>query len=226
MTMNRLMRLLDQLRCSPLSRYVAPFLVFVTLTYLQGLGKTESVFWIYGIKVLVTGVALLYCFKGHWREIEGGFDWRAVGLGLIVLILWLLPEVLFPKIRPVTFDPTAFDSVWEKVAAIAIRMTGAVLIAPLVEEMFFRSFLMRWLIKQNFLSVPLGAYTVLSFGLTSISFALLHAPWEWGVALIAGVLYGGYLVKTKNLMGCIIAHATTNLGLGIYVVLTGEWKFW
>lgn len=220
------MVLFNRLSLSPSFRYLAPFFIFTTLTYFQSFGKAESVFWIYGVKALVTGGALLYCFKGHWHEIEGKFDWRAVGLGLIVLVLWLLPEILFPKTRAVAFNPTVFSSVWEKVAAISVRMTGAVIIAPLVEEIFFRSFLMRWLIRQNFLSVPLGTYAVLSFGLTSASFALLHAPWEWGVALLAGILYGGYLVKTKNLFGCIIAHATTNLGLGIYVVLTGEWKFW
>ena len=71
-------------------------------------------------------------------------------------------------------------------------------------------------------------------------------PWEalagylfWGVAIlfglehhrivvgiIAGVLYGLLLLWQKNLRGVTWAHSVTNLGLGVYVILTGNWAFW
>ncbi len=214
------------LKLSPVLRYILPFFTFIFLGQLQTAALPGSIFWIYGLKILLTGAALLYCFHGHWNEIEGKFDLKAVGLGILVFILWILPETFFPGQREVSFDPTGLNSKGLRIAAIAIRMIGAVLIVPLVEEIFFRGFLMRYLIRQNFLEIPPGAYTAVSFWGTSICFGILHTPWQWGVAIVTGILYGGYLVKTGNLKGCILAHAITNLALGIYVITTGQWKFW
>jgi len=220
------MRLLKLIRQNPSARYLTPLLVFLTLTSFQGSATSESIFWMYTIKTLLTGMALLYCFHGHWREIQGKFDWLAVGIGILVLVIWILPETLFPEERAIAFNPMVFDSPIEKIVAIFFRMLGACLIVPVVEELAWRSFLMRYLIRTDFLSVPLGTYRPLSFWVTAGSFALMHASWQWPVALVTGIFYGGYLIKTKNLAGCMIAHATTNLGLAIFVLATGQWKFW
>ena len=105
-------------------------------------------------------------------------------------------------------------------------MFGAVLIVPIMEELIWRSFLMRYLVKANFLTIPLGHYSHLSFWGTVIAFTLVHRPWEWPVAAATGILYGAYIVKRKNLIGCMLAHATTNLGLAVYVLITGSWHYW
>jgi len=106
------------------------------------------------------------------------------------------------------------------------RVTGACLVVPVMEELLWRSFLMRWLINKDFLGVSLGTYTHISFWITVFCFVSVHRPWEWGVTLVAGILYGAYLVRTKNLVGCVIAHAVTNLGLAVYVVYSGSWFYW
>jgi hypothetical protein len=46
------------------------------------------------------------------------------------------------------------------------------------------------------------------------------------VGIIAGLLYGFLLIRQKNLKGVILAHGVTNCGLGIYIVVTGNWMFW
>ena len=46
------------------------------------------------------------------------------------------------------------------------------------------------------------------------------------VGIIAGLLYNLLLIRQKKLKGVILAHGVTNLGLGIYVLLTGNWMFW
>jgi CAAX prenyl protease-like protein len=46
------------------------------------------------------------------------------------------------------------------------------------------------------------------------------------VGIIAGIIYNLLLIRQKKLSGCILAHGVTNLGLGIYVLVTESWMFW
>jgi CAAX prenyl protease-like protein len=88
-----------------------------------------------------------------------------------------------------------------------------------------RGWLMRWLIRGDFQSVPLGAYTRSSFWITALLFASEHGPF-WEVGLAAGVAYNWWMVRTKSLGDCIVAHAVTNAVLSAYVVFTDRWEYW
>ena len=213
-------------KANPIFRYLAPFFTFMIFTELQRWGSATSVFWIYGLKTLTTALVFCICFKSFQHEIIGYFDLKAVGLGLLVLVIWVVPYAFIDVPKEVTFNPEAFDSVLTRFIAILFRMLGASLIVPLIEELVWRSFLMRYLIKKDFLGVSIGTYAHLAFWGTVIAFTLVHRMWEWPVAFITGILYGLYLVKTKNLIGCIIAHSVTNLGLAFYVLITKQWYFW
>ncbi len=205
---------------SPLPRYLAPFGVFLLLSLVQGMFAGAAFWLIYAAKILTVAALIVLLFRGHRREIAGTFDWRAVGVGLGVLALWLGNYHWFYNAaqNPAALEPSA--------AILLLKILGSSLVVPLVEELFFRSFLMRYLIKNDFLSVPLGQYAPFAFWFTAIAFAAMHPQWQWGAALAAGVVYGAYLVKTKNLIGCTIAHATTNFGLALYIIATGEWALW
>jgi hypothetical protein len=93
-----------------------------------------------------------------------------------------------------------------------------------MEELFWRSFLLRYLVTSPFTSVRLGTFTPPSFGATVILFGLEHHLWLAG--MLAGVAYAFILYTTHRLWPCIVAHAITNLLLGIHVLLTGEWQWW
>jgi len=212
----------------PAFRYVFPFIVFMLFTECQRFGTPETVFYIYGAKTLATGLALFFCFKDHWkREVTGHFDFTAVFLGLIVLILWvIMPEWTVKHPLEVRFDPFVFSSKTGQWLALITRAFGAALIVPVMEELLWRSFLMRYLIRADFLAVSPGSYSPVSFWVTVVFFTLVHQTWEWPMAAVTGIFYGLYLLKTKNIFGCILAHATTNLGLAVYVTCTGKWHFW
>ena len=60
--------------------------------------------------------------------------------------------------------------------------------------------------------------------IASALFAVEHQQWLAG--LIAGLAYGGLYIYTRNLWASILAHAVTNAGLGVYVIMTGRWQFW
>lgn len=143
-----------------------------------------------------------------------------------MLVIWIAPEGYLPQFGQNSgFDPHAFGgSKTAAIGLIAVRLIGAAVIVPVMEELFWRSFLMRYLINPDFRSVPVGAFTWFSFIGVAILFGLEHH--RVVVGIIAGLLYGLLLIRQKKLKGVILAHGVTNLGLGIYVLLTGSWMFW
>src|SRR5262249_61453435 len=98
-----------------------------------------------------------------------------------------------------------------------------VAVVPVVGELFWRSFLVRWLVDPDFQRVPIGKVTPLAVGITSVAFAVAHP--EWLPALLTGLAWAGLLAWTRSLSACVISHAVANLALGVYVVTTGDWKF-
>ncbi len=96
---------------------------------------------------------------------------------------------------------------------------------PMLEELFWRGWLMRWLISPKFETVPLGAYQAGSFWITAALFASEHGPY-WDVGLVAGIAYNWWMIRTRSLADCILAHAVTNGCLCWYVVVTHRWEYW
>jgi CAAX prenyl protease-like protein len=121
------------------------------------------------------------------------------------------------------FDPLALGAAARR-AFIAVRLLGLVVLVPVIEEVFWRSFLIRWIIDTDFAKVPIGKVTPMAAAVTSAFFALAHP--EWLPALLTGALWAWLLWSTRSLSACLISHATANLSLGIYVITTHDWKFW
>jgi CAAX prenyl protease-like protein len=94
-----------------------------------------------------------------------------------------------------------------------------------VEELFWRGWLMRRLIAPEFTKIPLGTYRASSFWTVALLFASEHGPY-WDLGLAAGVLFNFWIVRTKSLGDVIVAHATANLCLSVYLIRTGKWEYW
>jgi CAAX prenyl protease-like protein len=84
---------------------------------------------------------------------------------------------------------------------------------------------MRYLINPDFQKVPLGSYSSIAFWATAVLFATEHGPY-WEVGLAAGLIYNLWVIRTRNLMDCIVAHSVTNALLAVYVVGFGRWEYW
>jgi hypothetical protein len=107
---------------------------------------------------------------------------------------------------------------------MVVHVLGMTLIVPPLEEVFYRSFLYRYVTRHDFLSVPLNQFSLRSFLVTVLIFGISHDEW------LAGILCGAafqWLVLRKNRLGdAMTAHAITNFLLGIWVVTRGAWHFW
>lgn len=210
--------------------YVAPFVVFILLTYGGAHWPGAAHLW-YLAKTGVVG-AMLWSLRRHYPELgwgRGPANWAIAGVaGVVVLVVWVAPErPLAPLMlgEPTGFDPYAFGlSAGLTWAVIGVRLLGASVVVPVMEELFWRSFLMRYLIDADFQRVALGTFSAFSFAAVAVAFGFEHH--RWVVGIFAGIAYGGLLVWRRDLFTCVLAHGVTNLGLGLYVLKTGQWSFW
>lgn len=210
--------------------YVAPFAVFALFTYGGGQWPGAAHLW-YLAKTVVVGTTL-WAFRHRYPELGWSRrpgNWAiATVVGVVVLVVWVTPEkALAPLMMgdPSGFDPYAFGfGTGLTGGVIAVRILGASVVVPVMEELFWRSFLMRYLIDADFQRVSLGAFSTLSFVAVATAFGFEHH--RWVVGIFAGIAYGGLLVWRRDLFTCILAHGVTNLGLGLYVLKTGQWHFW
>jgi len=209
--------------------YAAPFVFFLLLTE-PGRYLPLYTPYFYIAKTILVG-ALLWGWRHHYVQ-DFSLKLRlpevliSIVCGVLVLVVWIVSEGYFFQLEQKhIFNPNGLG---ESQAAffllVGVRLLGTTLVVPVMEELFWRSFLMRYLIEPDFRKVPMGAFTWLSFVGVVILFGLEHN--RIVVGIVAGVLYGLLLVWRKNLKIVILAHAVTNLGLGMYVILTGSWWFW
>ena len=146
-------------------------------------------------------------------------------LGLVVFVLWINMDWTFGALsQPPGFNPEIFPDPDLRRVMTVIRIGSAVLIVPVMEEIFWRSFILRYVISPDFTKVPLGTFTGISFLAGAVLFGLGHHFIIAGI--MAGMAYSCLLYKTKSLAQCILAHAVTNLALAIYVLSTQQWRFW
>jgi CAAX prenyl protease-like protein len=106
---------------------------------------------------------------------------------------------------------------------LAIRFFGLVLVVPLVEEFFLRGWAMRYFVAPDWWKVPIGEVSAAALAVGTILPMLAH-PGELFAAAVWFSLVTWLMVKTRNIWDCVLAHAITNLLLGIYVVYSGQWQ--
>ncbi|NTU42840.1 MAG: CAAX prenyl protease-related protein, partial [Nitrospirales bacterium] len=190
----------------------------------------SSLLFLYPLKALSVFCAILFLWP-RYRELKL-LDFSnkqnlllSISAGILVFVLWVNMDWPFAVFgSPKGYDPTVIENDAVKTGMIAFRLWGASVVVPIMEEIFWRSFLVRYVISQDFRSVPLGQFTWASFIITTILFGLEHNLWLAGI--MAGMAYNLLLYRTKGISYCIAAHAVTNLCLGIYVLYTGNWSFW
>lgn len=211
----------------PVLARVGPFAVFVALTCCQGLLGESGRYWIYLFKTLL-GCWLLWVARPLVAEMKWKFSWEAVLVGVAAFGIWVGLDGLYPTLvapgepwNPAVHFGEGSALAW---GFIAVRIAGSALVVPPLEEVFYRSFLYRYVAKPDFQSVPLGQFAWRPFLVTSAIFGLAH--FEWLAGVLCGLALQGLVCWKKRLGDAMTAHAVTNLLLGVWVVWKGAWHFW
>jgi len=216
----------------PAIPYIAPFIVILVFIAIRPYSPL-SAFQEWPLQVLVLGILCFICWP---REIEiVPRNWiGSILVGLAVFLIWIGPDVVIHGYRNhILFSNSLFGSPHSSLPPAAQRSAWvltwrtirATLVVPIAEELFWRAWLMRWLIKSDFRSVRLGTYAPLAFFATALLFASEHGPY-WDVGLVTGLVYNFWMVRTKSVANCILMHGVTNGVLSWYVLATGNWQYW
>lgn len=222
----------DALFSHPAIPWVLPFAVFVLLLGVMPYFKLPPVADL-AIRVLVPALAIVAVSRPV-------LDFRvaswagSITIGVFVFIVWIGPDMLIPGYRNHWLFQNAItgqlastlpEDARSHGISLFLRIFRAACIVPIVEELFWRGWLMRWLIRADFQSVRLGAYAHGAFWITAALFAVEHGPY-WEVGFLAGAIYNWWLVRTKRLGDLFLAHAVTNGCLAAFVLVTGRWEYW
>jgi len=150
----------------------------------------------------------------------------SVGAGVALAVAWLALDADWMRIGTEGhghFVPVRADGSLDPLL-VALRLLGFVLVVPVMEELFWRSFLMRWIERRDFLAVDPRTVGATALVLSSAVFALEHR--EWLAGLVAGLVFGVIYQRTGNLRACVVSHCTTNLTIAGWVLATRDWSLW
>jgi len=213
---------------------IAPFAVYITfLPIAKGTASLlpdADLRWVYGLQISLTGLALALFWRRygevHVRAAVRASDlWAAIIAGLLVFGLWINldhPTLRFGELSG-GFNPRNADGRTNLLLVFA-RVVGAAVVVPLMEELFWRSFLARWIDRPSFLEYPPQRISIKAIAMSSALFAVEHTLWFAG--LLAGIVYATLYRRSGNLWVPVLSHAVTNGALAWWVLQTGNWQFW
>ena len=225
---------------SPLWPRVVPFLVFILLTFCQNQFGEAGRYWLYVAKSVV-GAWLIWEMRPFVAELKLNFTWEAVVVGVGVIVMWVGIDSFYPGLTalgeklglskppatpPLPWNPHLQFGEGSVLAwlVIAARILGSSLVVPVLEEVFYRSFLYRYVAKPDFQSIPLSFFGWTPFLLTAVIFGVSHEQWLAGI--LCGFAFQGLVIWKGRLGDAIVAHGIANLVLGLWVVSKGAWNFW
>jgi uncharacterized protein len=176
----------------------------------------------------LAAVALLLYYRRDYSELslapsvyQGVI---AILSGLLVFAIWILPYPAWmggyvaanSKALPLH---DAADIFW-----LVCRWSGSALVVPVIEELFWRAYLMRRLEHAEFMAVSPASVGYYAVAVSSVLFAIEHQLWFAG--LLAGIIYACLYRRFQRLWVAVLAHMVTNAVLGAWVVLGGHWQYW
>jgi CAAX prenyl protease-like protein len=232
------------------------FMVFMLLYQFVGGAiewKHEDAIWFrrwpeqlfYPLQSILTFLLLLFFWK-HYEFRWTPKVWLGVLAGLVGIGFWLLPTTLYDywamtgepesfleKLsglapRKEGFDPGVFESPWAFWASLLLRIFRAVIVVALVEEIFWRGWLMRFLLDpdRDYWKVPFGSPSWLSYFVVTGAFILAHQSVDYAGAFLYGSLTYGVAVWTRSLLACVVMHAVANFSLAAYAMAYAKYGMW
>jgi hypothetical protein len=208
---------------SPAAARILPFAAYMAFLVLESfLSKPGTAIqpgldpqWPYTIQVLV----VLGLLVGLWdwfvelknERLATGQLLAGLAVGVLTCVLWRALDQPWASIgtgRPIESAAT----LWSAQPHFALaRIVGVALVVPIIEELFWRSFILRWIEQRAFLRVAPAQVGLRALLISALLFGLEHHLIVAGV--VAGLLYGELYRRTGNLWSVVLAHAVTNATL-------------
>lgn len=238
----------------PVIAFIAPFILFFAIpslmtyeqTVVNDLAEAETMILparytaMIAARVVAMAIAIGVFWRYYVRSFPVRFDHWGIITGLIGGVLWigichlniessLLQLLGFTSdalgardgINPFETYPDAND----RMTFLAFRFALLVVTVPIAEELFLRGFFMRMMDSVEWEKLSLA-----DIGTSGLVAGTLYGmgthPSEFVAAAAWFSLVTLLMVQTNKFWNCVVAHAVTNLMLGIYVITTGTWSLW
>ena len=205
---------------NPTAAYLAPFAAILAAALISR-AMSADFEWFYSLRVVAAAGALWY-FRRSYRDLDWRFGWVAVTAGAAVFSIWMAFEKTFHSPAPSALVQASSVA---RIAWIASRIAGAVVMVPIAEELAFRGFLLRRLASSDFESVGWQAFSSMPFLISSVAFGILHGE-RWLAGTIAGAVFALVQLRRGRIGDSIAAHAVANALVAAWVLLAGDWKLW
>lgn len=219
------------IRTESLAR-ILPFAAYISFIFiadmLERVGLSAAqLLWVYPVKIMLVAGLLALCWRNYSELQIGWFTLPVLAssllVGLIVFLIWINTGYGWMVMGPSNgYDPRALGILFWPM--VLVRWLGAALVVPVMEELFWRSYLMRYLEGERFEEVLPSQLKFKSFIITVILFGVEHNLWFAG--MLAGLAYGLLYRRYGSLWVPILSHAVTNGVLGVWVVVTSSWSYW
>ena len=146
--------------------------------------SAQQLRYLYGVKIAAVLLMLVIGYR-HYTELHR-FRLSPMGTGIALLTglavfwLWIHLDAGWMQVgASAGFDPRTGGRIdW---LLVAMRIAGAALVVPVMEELFWRAFLLRWIVDPHFDSVDTAQVTLKSIALTVVLFGFEHTLWFAGV---------------------------------------------
>ena len=207
---------------NPTAVYLMPLLAILAAGALSHAMSSDFEYF-YPLRV-IAGVVLLLRYRKELAALDWQWSWRGPTLGVLVFLAWvvgahfLLAEHAMPN-KLAAMSP-ALRGLW-----MLSRIAGSVLVVPVAEELAYRGYLMRRLIRADFESLPFRSVRWPALGVAAVVFGIAHGA-LWLPGIVAGLAYGLILVRRGHLGEAVAAHATTNALVVIGVLAGHQWQLW
>ena len=214
---------------------ILPFVAFMGLLALRGMAPADDRWgfdtrWLYAANLVVVGGMLAFWWRDYGELAAQNLPTLrecllAVAVGLGVFVLWIHLDAPWMQIGEPAAAFVPVDAQGQMLwSLIVVRVLGAALLVPVMEELFWRSFLMRWIEQAQFETVNPQRVGLKAIVLSTFVFMLAHPLWL--AAIVAGLAYALLYRSTGRLWTAVLAHAVTNGALGAWVVASRQWQFW
>lgn len=207
-----------------IAAYLVPFLAILAASFVSKAvsGHFE---WLYPLRFLAAAVAIWH-YLPELKKLNWRFGWLAPVVGAVIFLIWLIPSFWAHGAEPSQLgEALAALPPGARWSWVAFRFAAAVITVPIAEELAFRGYLARRLVNREFDTVPFSAVTILSICLSSAAFGLMHGQ-QWIVGTLAGLAYAGLMKREGRISDAIVAHATSNFLLAVWVLSRGDWSLW
>jgi CAAX prenyl protease-like protein len=194
---------------------------------------------LYAVKIALTVAAVAFVWPGY-RQYARRVSWLGLLVGALGAAAWIGLAIWQRGWMPELAEQTgigwlkslgqrsAFNPMHEieqpalAYAFLAVRLFGLALVVPVIEEFFLRGFVMRFVMGERWWEVPFGTVSRMAVVAGTLVPVLMH-PQEALAALVWFSAVTWLMTRTRSIWDCVLAHAVTNLLLGVYVIASGHW---